>query len=94
MATIYPINCNPAGGNQVTDDYNKNGTENSRERSDCKGRACVQPGDHLFWFNRPRLILFLINVVLFQNAFQLAFLAWSWISSNFFLLFISQYDSP
>ncbi|KAL5764105.1 hypothetical protein ACOSP7_016453 [Xanthoceras sorbifolium] len=43
-----------------------------------KGVPVVQPGDHLFWFNRPSLILFLINFVLFQNAFQLAFLAWSW----------------
>ncbi|TXG73877.1 hypothetical protein EZV62_002456 [Acer yangbiense] len=42
-----------------------------------KGVPVVQPGDHLFWFNRPRLILYLINFVLFQNAFQLAFLAWS-----------------
>ncbi|XP_065866708.1 MLO-like protein 6 [Euphorbia lathyris] len=43
-----------------------------------KGVPVVQPGDHLFWFNRPRLILYLINFVLFQNAFQLAFFAWSW----------------
>ncbi|GAA0142949.1 hypothetical protein LIER_03740 [Lithospermum erythrorhizon] len=43
-----------------------------------KGVPVVQPGDHLFWFNRPRLLLYLINFVLFQNAFQLAFFAWSW----------------
>lgn len=42
-----------------------------------KGTPVVQPGDDLFWFNRPRLILFLINFVLFQNAFQLAFFAWA-----------------
>ncbi|KAJ0083530.1 hypothetical protein Patl1_30732 [Pistacia atlantica] len=43
-----------------------------------KGVPVVEPGDDLFWFNRPHLILYLINFVLFQNAFQLAFLAWSW----------------
>ncbi|KAG8644577.1 hypothetical protein MANES_11G142400v8 [Manihot esculenta] len=43
-----------------------------------KGVPVVQPGDHLFWFNRPSLLLYLINFVLFQNAFQLAFFAWSW----------------
>ncbi|KAK9290655.1 hypothetical protein L1049_008828 [Liquidambar formosana] len=43
-----------------------------------KGNPVVQPGDELFWFNRPRLILYLINFVLFQNAFQLAFFAWTW----------------
>ncbi|KAL6552864.1 hypothetical protein OROHE_008228 [Orobanche hederae] len=43
-----------------------------------KGTPMVQPGDDLFWFNSPGLILFLIHFVLFQNAFQLAFFAWSW----------------
>lgn len=43
-----------------------------------QGVPVVQPGDNLFWFNRPRLILYLINFVLFQNAFQLAFFAWTW----------------
>ncbi|XP_024028747.1 MLO-like protein 12 [Morus notabilis] len=42
-----------------------------------KGTPLVQPGDDLFWFKQPRLILYLINFVLFQNAFQLAFLAWT-----------------
>ncbi|XP_050287344.1 MLO-like protein 6 isoform X2 [Quercus robur] len=43
-----------------------------------KGTSVVQPGDDLFWFNQPRLILYLINFVLFQNAFQLALFAWAW----------------
>ncbi|XP_020206196.1 MLO-like protein 12 [Cajanus cajan] len=42
-----------------------------------KGAPVVEPGDDLFWFNRPRLLLFLIHLVLFQNAFQLAFFSWS-----------------
>ncbi|KAI3743210.1 hypothetical protein L1987_60916 [Smallanthus sonchifolius] len=43
-----------------------------------QGVPVVQPGDDLFWFNRPRLILHLLNFVLFQNAFQVAFFAWTW----------------
>ncbi|KAF5751533.1 Seven transmembrane MLO family protein isoform 1 [Tripterygium wilfordii] len=43
-----------------------------------KGVPVVEPGDDLFWLNRPRFLLYLINFVLFQNAFQLAFFAWSW----------------
>ncbi|KAL4621408.1 hypothetical protein ACB092_06G225300 [Castanea dentata] len=42
-----------------------------------RGEPVVQPGDDLFWFGRPKFILFLIHLVLFQNAFQLAFFAWS-----------------
>ncbi|KAK2366398.1 Seven transmembrane MLO family protein [Trifolium repens] len=41
------------------------------------GAPLVEPGDHLFWFNSPRFLLFLIHLVLFQNAFQLAFFSWS-----------------
>ncbi|KAI3995177.1 hypothetical protein MKX01_031979 [Papaver californicum] len=43
-----------------------------------KGVPVVQPADDLFWFSRPRLILYLIHFVLFQNAFQLAFFVWTW----------------
>ncbi|KAK4741839.1 hypothetical protein SAY87_025427 [Trapa incisa] len=42
-----------------------------------KGVPVVQPGDDLFWFNRPSLMLYLINFILFQNAFQFAFFAWT-----------------
>ncbi|XP_042506141.1 MLO-like protein 6 [Macadamia integrifolia] len=42
-----------------------------------KGFPVVEPADDLFWFNNPHLILYLIHFVLFQNAFQLAFFAWS-----------------
>ncbi|KAJ0100918.1 hypothetical protein Patl1_06138 [Pistacia atlantica] len=42
-----------------------------------KGAPVVKPGDDLFWFGRPRFILCLIHLVLFQNAFQLAFFIWS-----------------
>ncbi|KAJ0045189.1 hypothetical protein Pint_06075 [Pistacia integerrima] len=42
-----------------------------------QGAPVVKPGDDLFWFGRPRFILFLIHLVLFQNAFQLAFFIWS-----------------
>ncbi|KAM4094214.1 hypothetical protein ACB094_06G179100 [Castanea mollissima] len=42
-----------------------------------RGAPVVQPGDDLFWFGRPKFVLFLIHLVLFQNAFQWAFFAWS-----------------
>ncbi|KAL6498262.1 MLO-like protein 12 [Orobanche gracilis] len=48
-----------------------------------QGAPLVEPGDDLFWFNRPRLILSLIHLVLFQNAFQLAFFAWSACDNDF-----------
>ncbi|XAR72095.1 hypothetical protein NMG60_11018613 [Bertholletia excelsa] len=41
------------------------------------GKPLVGVGDDLFWFNRPRLLLFLIHFVLFTNAFQIAFFLFS-----------------
>ncbi|KAK9127287.1 hypothetical protein Syun_016084 [Stephania yunnanensis] len=43
-----------------------------------RGDLTVEPADDLFWFDRPQFILSLIHFVLFQNAFQLAFFAWTW----------------
>ncbi|CAH9109009.1 unnamed protein product [Cuscuta epithymum] len=43
-----------------------------------KGVPVVEPDDGLFWFNSPRLFLFLINFILFQNAFEFAFFVWTW----------------
>lgn len=54
-----------------------------------KGVPVVEPGDDLFWFNRPRLILYLINFVLFQNAFQLAFFAWTWVLLFLYIIFFN-----
>ncbi|TYH67918.1 hypothetical protein ES332_D06G222500v1 [Gossypium tomentosum] len=40
------------------------------------GAPVVEPGDEHFWFDSPGL-LSLIHIILFTNAFQLAFFAWS-----------------
>lgn len=38
-----------------------------QERGDVvRGVPLVKPGDDLFWFGRPRFMLFLIHLVLFQ----------------------------
>ncbi|XP_047969055.1 MLO-like protein 6 isoform X3 [Salvia hispanica] len=54
------------------------------ERGDVvMGSPVVHPSDDLFWFNRPRLILSLIHFVLFENAFQIALFAWSWLKFGY-----------
>ncbi|XP_019193211.1 PREDICTED: MLO-like protein 12 [Ipomoea nil] len=59
-----------------------------QERGDVlKGAPVVEPGDNLFWFNRPSLMLFFIRFVLFQNAFQVAFFFWSWVKFGLFSCF-------
>ncbi|KAL3519834.1 hypothetical protein ACH5RR_017983 [Cinchona calisaya] len=43
-----------------------------------RGTLLVRPSDHFFWFCRPELLLHLMQFILFQNSFQLAFFSWTW----------------
>ncbi|KAL3824666.1 hypothetical protein ACJIZ3_020695 [Penstemon smallii] len=43
----------------------------------------VRPSDELFWFHRPALVLYLINFILFQNSFEIAFFFWIWSTYGF-----------
>ncbi|GAB4841562.1 MLO-like protein 1 [Ancistrocladus abbreviatus] len=45
-----------------------------------EGELIVQPSDDHFWFNRPQIVLFLIHLILFQNAFEIAYFFWIWVS--------------
>ncbi|KAL6877208.1 hypothetical protein ACP4OV_012879 [Aristida adscensionis] len=40
------------------------------------GDLVVKPSDDHFWFGRPRIVLYLIHFILFQNAFEIAFFFW------------------
>ncbi|XP_061354946.1 MLO-like protein 6 [Gastrolobium bilobum] len=68
----------------------KMGLRIQQEGEVVKGVPVVQPGDDLFWFNNPRLILYLINFVLFQNAFQLAFFSWTALQFGMKSCFLSR----
>ncbi|KAK4740625.1 hypothetical protein SAY87_024213 [Trapa incisa] len=48
-----------------------------------RGTLLVRPSDHFFWFRKPRLTLYLIHFILFQNSFQLAFFTWTWFKFGF-----------
>ncbi|XP_015867941.3 MLO-like protein 1 [Ziziphus jujuba] len=48
-----------------------------------EGDLVVQPSDDHFWFHRPKLVLVLIHIILFQNSFELAFFFWIWVQYGF-----------
>ncbi|XP_038998326.1 MLO-like protein 1 [Hibiscus syriacus] len=48
-----------------------------------EGDLVVKPSDEHFWFNRPIIVLYLIHFILFQNAFEIAFLFWIWVQYGF-----------
>lgn len=41
------------------------------------GDIAVDPSDDLFWFRSPRILLILVHFILFQNAFEFAYLFWT-----------------
>ncbi|XP_027359813.1 MLO-like protein 10 isoform X2 [Abrus precatorius] len=45
-----------------------------------QGMPLVQGSDKYFWFGRPQLVLHLIHFALFQNAFQITYILWTWYS--------------
>ncbi|XP_052188104.1 MLO-like protein 1 [Diospyros lotus] len=48
-----------------------------------EGELIVKPSDDYFWFHRPRIILYLIHFVQFQNSFEMAFFFWIWVQYGF-----------
>ncbi|XP_073153718.1 MLO-like protein 1 [Henckelia pumila] len=48
-----------------------------------EGDVAVRPSDDYFWFHRPRLVLLLIHVLLFQNAFEIAVFFWMLVTYGF-----------
>ncbi|XP_051118253.1 MLO-like protein 1 [Andrographis paniculata] len=47
------------------------------------GELVVRPSDNHFWFNSPRLVLVLIHIILFQNAFEIAVFFWMLVMFGF-----------
>jgi mlo protein len=45
-----------------------------------QGMPLVQGNDEYFWFGRPHLILHLMHFALFQNAFQITYFFWIWVT--------------
>ncbi|XP_078433801.1 seven transmembrane MLO family protein [Wolffia australiana] len=48
-----------------------------------EGDLVVKPSDDHFWFHRPRVVLYLIHFILFQNAFEIAFFFWILVTYGF-----------
>ncbi|XP_057527268.1 MLO-like protein 15 [Amaranthus tricolor] len=47
------------------------------------GHIVIHPSNDYFWFHKPRLLLLLIHIILFQNSFELAFFFWIWVQYGF-----------
>eukprot|EP00262_Sarcandra_glabra_P021530 TRINITY_DN916_c0_g1_i1.p1 TRINITY_DN916_c0_g1~~TRINITY_DN916_c0_g1_i1.p1 ORF type:complete len:529 (-),score=72.48 TRINITY_DN916_c0_g1_i1:261-1847(-) len=50
--------------------------EVAEKHTSIEGALVVKPSDDHFWFHEPRIVLYLIHFILFQNAFEIAFFFW------------------
>ncbi|TVU29634.1 hypothetical protein EJB05_21210, partial [Eragrostis curvula] len=57
--------------------------EVAQKHTAVEGDIVVAPSDEFFWFHRPKLVLVLIHIVLFQNAFEIAFFFWLLVTYGF-----------
>uniref|UniRef100_A0A453PK97 MLO-like protein n=1 Tax=Aegilops tauschii subsp. strangulata TaxID=200361 RepID=A0A453PK97_AEGTS len=57
--------------------------EVAQKHTAIQGDLVVAPSDDFFWFHRPKLVLLLIHVVLFQNAFEIALFFWLLVTYGF-----------
>uniref|UniRef100_A0A453G718 MLO-like protein n=1 Tax=Aegilops tauschii subsp. strangulata TaxID=200361 RepID=A0A453G718_AEGTS len=48
----------------------------AEKHSAIEGDLVVNPSDEHFWCGKPRVILYLIHFILFQNAFEIALFFW------------------
>ncbi|XP_010251439.1 PREDICTED: MLO-like protein 1 isoform X2 [Nelumbo nucifera] len=48
-----------------------------------EGDLVVTPSDDLFWFRKPKIVLLLIHLILFQNSFEIALFFWIWVQYGF-----------
>lgn len=46
-------------------------------------QARVKPSDEHFWLEKPAIVLDLIQFILFQNSFEIAFFFWIWSTYGF-----------
>ncbi|KAH9726471.1 MLO-like protein 1 [Citrus sinensis] len=48
-----------------------------------EGDLVVKPSDDHFWLHKPKLVLTLIHIILFQNSFELAVFFWILVQYGF-----------
>lgn len=72
-----------AVGTKLEHVINQLAHEVAEKHAAVEGDLVVQPSDDHFWFHSPRIVLLLIHILLFQNAFELAFFFFIWVQYGF-----------
>ncbi|XP_031478013.1 MLO-like protein 1 [Nymphaea colorata] len=81
--TLIPLILLLAVGTKLEHVITQLAKEVAEKHTAIEGDLVVQPSDDHFWFGKPRVVLYLIHFILFQNAFEIAFFFWLWVTYGF-----------
>lgn len=79
FANLYKFQLLLAVGTKLEHVISQLAHEVAEKHAAIEGELVVQPSDAHFWLGRPRIVLFLIHFILFQNSFEIAFFFWIWV---------------
>ncbi|KAK7252617.1 hypothetical protein RIF29_36697 [Crotalaria pallida] len=79
-AILIPVVIILAVGTKLQAILTKMALEITERHAVVQGIPLVQASDRYFWFGRPQLVLHLIHLALFQIAFQITYILWTWYS--------------
>ncbi|KAM7517386.1 hypothetical protein LguiA_006969 [Lonicera macranthoides] len=76
--SIMPLVVTLAVGTKLQAIITRMAVEIQEKHAVVQGIPLVQVSDRYFWFSKPRLVLYLIHLTLFQNAFEITYFFWIW----------------
>lgn len=76
--SLFPVIIILAVGTKLQAIVTQMAVEIQERQSVAQGIPVVELSDRHFWFNEPRLILYLIQLTLFQNSFEITHFFWIW----------------
>nr|XP_043631235.1 MLO-like protein 9 [Erigeron canadensis] len=89
--SIFPVIIILAVGTKLQAIVTQMAVEIQERQSVVQGIPVVELSDRHFWFSQPRLILYLIQLTLFQNSFEITHFFWIWYEFGLDTCF---YESP
>ncbi|PIN14672.1 hypothetical protein CDL12_12691 [Handroanthus impetiginosus] len=76
--SIIPLMLILAVGTKLQSIITQMAIEIQEKHAVVQGIPLVQVSDEHFWFSKPTLVLHLIHLTLFQNAFEITYFVWIW----------------
>ncbi|KAL0432797.1 UNVERIFIED_CONTAM: MLO-like protein 9 [Sesamum latifolium] len=74
---VLAIDNAPSVGTKLQSIITRMAIEIQERHAVVQGIPLVQVTDRHFWFNRPKLLLNLLHITLFQNAFEITYFIWT-----------------